>query len=72
MGWLGLVAMATVVRQNRKGGAGIQGVQSPHPPSAGAAGRLGIGREPGQEGQTLLMLVHSLGRPMGIICLNAS
>lgn len=35
MGWLGLVATATVVRQSREGGAGIQGVQSPPHPLQG-------------------------------------
>lgn len=29
MGWLGLVAMATVGRQSKEGDAGIHGVQSP-------------------------------------------
>lgn len=71
MGWLGLVAMATVVRQSKEGDAGLQGVQSPPPASAGVAGPgAGAGREPWQDEQPPLGPVHSLGRPMRIICLN--
>lgn len=50
MRWLGLVAMATVVRQSREGGAGNKGCRAPQPLCRGSWSK-GLGQA-GKQGRT--------------------